>query len=95
MLDATDEPSSSQPSGSTALSIPFVQIDAARVAGAVLHPVSGLWYAPHGADLAPLQQWMTHAMPVHADKTLEPSSGAAEAAYVQNAEMLSYAWAVG
>lgn len=54
MLDAPAEPSSSQPPGSTALSIPFVQIDAARVAGAVLHPVSGLWYAPHGADLAPL-----------------------------------------
>lgn len=28
-------------------------------------------------------------MPVHADKTLEPSSGTAEAAYVQKAEMLS------
>ena len=56
MLDGAAEDHQSDVAGSVALSIPFLQIDAARVAGAVLHPVSGLWYAPAGADLTPLQQ---------------------------------------
>jgi hypothetical protein len=88
-MDGATEPSLSLPLGSTALSIPFVQIDAAMVAGAVLHPVSGLWYAPAGADLNALRQWLTHAMRVHADEVIGPQSGIDQANVQHKADVVA------
>ena len=57
------------------LSVPFVQHDAARMAGAVMDPASGLWHAPADADLAPLAQWLTHAMPVRPAAEMPTDAG--------------------
>ena len=57
-------------------SVPFVQHDAARMAGAVMDPASGLWHAPADADLTSLAQCLTHAMPVRPAAEMTTDAGA-------------------
>lgn len=64
-----DVPKAPAPARETAkdvtwLTVPYSEKNAAKKAGARWDPAKTLWYAPAGADLTPLKQWLPEKAPV-------------------------------
>lgn len=56
----------------TYLAVPFKEKNAARDAGAKWDKDAKAWYAPAGADLAPLQQWMPKQQDLQSERKPDP-----------------------